>query len=120
MKPGQVTPPLQSFLLPWFNANHAGLTYRGSAVTVPCGWPVVSYTALRMPTTTSSGIQNGGRRPDFLVQFSCHLRIFQDIQEHFTVCKFTWWNEICSIKIRPINIARILFAVDLDQREPST
>ena len=26
IKPAQVTPPVQSFLLPWINANQAGLT----------------------------------------------------------------------------------------------
>ena len=46
----------------------------------------------------------------FLVQSSGHLLIFQDIQERFTVCKSKWfgcWNEICSSRIRPINISRI-------------
>ena len=31
--------------------------------------------------------------------------------------RLIWWNEICSSKIRPINISRILFAVESDQRK---
>ena len=30
---------------------------------------------------------------------------------------FMWWNEICSSKIEPINIWRILFAVELGQSQ---
>ena len=28
-----------------------------------------------------------------------------------------WWNEICSSKIEPTNVWRILFAVELGQRQ---
>ena len=45
-----------------------------------------------------------------MVQSGGYLLIFQDIKERFTVCKSKWfgcWNEICSSRIRPINIARV-------------
>ena len=45
------------------------------------------YTALRMPTTTSSTIQTWQSEAKFLGKSSGHLLIFQDIQERFTVCK---------------------------------
>ena len=85
--------------------------------------PVGSYTALRMPTTTRSEVKKWRSEAILLINllvFSGYFRIFLDTQERFTVYKFTWWNEICSIKIRTINITRILFAVDLDQRKFST
>ena len=51
----------------------------------------IQYTALRMPTTTSSTIQTWRSEARFLqilVQSSGrHLLRFQDIQERFTVCK---------------------------------
>ena len=63
----------------------------------------------------------------FWVQSSGHLLIFQDLQERLTVCKSKWfgcWNEICSSRIRPINIALIqstnLFVVEPDQRKSPT
>ena len=53
------------------------------------------------------------------------MLIFQKILERSAVistCSFMWWNEICSSKFEPINIWRILFAVELglSHRKSST
>ena len=47
--------------------------------------PSTMHCACLLPPVL--GFKHGGRRPDFLVQSGGHLLIFQDIQEHFTVCK---------------------------------
>ena len=47
-----------------------------------------------------------------------HLLIFQEILERSAVisrCSFMWWNKICSSKFEPINIWRILFAVEPEE-----
>ena len=85
---------------------------------------VGSYTALRMPSTANSRISEmavvGQTLCCILLDICFYFKTYWSVLLFISTYSFVGWNEICNSKIGPINISRILFAVEPDQRKSST